>query len=400
MSDSSLHPYFAAQPAGDHIARRREELGAWLEIDLDRIAGNLAAIRARTGVEVMPVIKNDAYGHGLVPMAAFLESCGTKWLMVAMTAEALALRRAGIGCNIVNMDALHGPQQHRGIVAADITQVVYRQDQVEQLAAAAEAEDRCAGVFVKVDTGLRRVGVAHEEAVALIETIARSPALQIRGVFSTFMRSPAHDPVLIERFTGVLEALRRKGIDPGHTSMASSNAIFHRSGLPFAMVRPAMALLGIYPEPRDAACGLKLRQALAMFARIEHLKWVEEGQSVTYFGRFVAPSRMQIATLHTGFYDAIPREMANKGLIRIDGTLKRSCGSVSLNHYLFDATGTSARIGQAVEVIGRDGGNDLVQLAREAGWMVYSVLNHLSPFLPRIYLRDGKPIAILERDAG
>jgi alanine racemase len=131
-------------------------------------------------------------------------------------------------------------------------------------------------------------------------------------------------------------------------------------------------------------------------ARVEYAKWVEKGDSVTYYGRFIAPERMRVGTLHVGFYDGIPREMANKGRFRVGGEYKPSIGSVSLNHCLLDLTSTDASEGDVVEVIGKDGPNSLVKTAETAEWMVYSLMNHLNPATPRIYLEKGRPVALLE----
>lgn len=389
--------YFAQQPQPDAIEARMAEFGGWFEIDLDALAANLAAIRARCGVEIMPVVKNDAYGHGLIPISAALVEQGVDWLMVAKTSEALAIRAAGLDCQVVNMDALYGEAQVRRVVEAGVTQVVYTPELAASLSAAAAGLGRKAGVFVKVDSGLRRVGVPANEALAFMESLAADPWLEIRGTFSTFMQDPDKDRGMFESFQALLEALAAKGIDPGLRSMGSSHAIFHYPFSWLDMVRPAMALFGIYPEPADRDAGLALRQCLCFKARVEHLKWVEPGQSVTYFGRFTAPERMRIATLHVGFYDAIPREMANKGRVRVGDSIRSSIGSVSLNHFLFDATGLELEVGDAVEVFGREGENDLASTAKEAGWMVYSLLNHLNPFIPRIYTRGGRPVALLER---
>ncbi|MBT4169111.1 MAG: alanine racemase, partial [Rhodospirillaceae bacterium] len=137
------------------------ELGAWFEIDLDNLAFNLKTVRNRVGpgVEVMPVVKNDAYGHGLLPVVAALAGEGINWFMVARTAEALAIRGSGMACGIMNMDALYTDGQYQQAVVQDISQVVYTLDSAGKLNAAAQTVGRKAGVFVKIDTGLRRVGV-------------------------------------------------------------------------------------------------------------------------------------------------------------------------------------------------------------------------------------------------
>ena len=376
------------------------ELGAWFEIDLDNLAFNLKTVRNRVGpgVEVMPVVKNDAYGHGLLPVVAALAGEGINWFMVARTAEALAIRGSGMACGIMNMDALYTDGQYQQAVVQDISQVVYSLDSAGKLNAAAQTVGRKAGVFVKIDTGLRRVGVPHGEAVAFMEKIAALPQLEIRGMFSTFMLHPEQDADVLARFRAIMDALEKKGINPGLCSLAASHGIFHRPDAWLDMVRPAMTLFGVYLDHEDRSAGLALRQALCFKARIEHLKWIEAGDSVTYFGRFTAPQRMRVGTLHVGFYDAVPRELSNKGKILVDGVVRPCIGSVSLNHYLFDATDLNVQDGDVVEVYSREGENDVAGVSETAGWMPYSLLNHLNPFIPRIYYRGKMPVAILQRD--
>lgn len=391
--------YFKNQPSPADIEARMAALGAWFEIDLDNIAFNLKCLRDRVGpgVEIMPVIKNDAYGHGLRPIAAVLAEDGVKWFMVARTAEAFALRDAGIPGGVVNMDALYSEGQYQDAVKQDITQVVYTLAAAEKLNAAAESVGKKAGVFVKIDTGLRRVGVPDGEAVAFMEALAALAHVEIRGMFSTFMLHPEQDVDVLSRFRALMDALREKGIDPGLCSLAASHGIFHRPDAMLDMVRPALSLFGVYLKEEDRAEGVTLRQALCFKARIEHLKWVEAGDSVTYYGRFTAPDRMRVGTLHVGFYDAVPRELTNAGKILADGALRPVIGSVSLNHHLFDATGLNVTEGDVVEVFSREGENDVAGVSKTAGWMTYSLLNHLNPFIPRIYFRGNAPVAILER---
>ncbi len=388
--------YFTAQPSAEEIKRKIEGLGGWFEIDLDALSANLKAIRERTGVEVMLVVKNNAYGHGLRPICSALVGDGIKWLMVAKLSEALAIKSWDLPCHVVNMDALYTNGQFRQVVKSDVTQVVYTRDLMQRLNDAAVKLGRKAGVFIKIDTGLHRVGVADTSAISLIKEIAAMPGIEIRGTFSTLMQDDENDRLICERFEGVLDQMARAGIDPGFRSMASSHGVFHLPDSWFDMVRPAMSLFGIYPWAPDRDSGLELRQVLTFKARIEELKPVKNGETVTYFGRYTAERDMRVGTLHVGFYDGVPREMANKGTVLVSGKPCPSIGSVSLNHYLFDATDVEAKIGDVVEVIAKEGVNDLATTAETAGWMVYSLLNHLNPFVPRIYYSGGVPVALHE----
>jgi alanine racemase len=391
--------FFYQQPSPREIEARMGELGAWFEIDLDNITFNLKAIRDRVGptIEIMPVVKNDAYGHGLQPIVAALSEEGIRWFMVARTAEAEAIRSWGYSCGIMNMDVLYADLQFSRVVEQDISQVVYTLEAAQRLNTAAEALGKNAGVFVKIDTGLRRVGVPHGETVSFMERLAALPNLEIQGMFSTFMLNPEQDADVLSRFCAIMDELKEKGIDPGLCSLAASHGIFHRPDAWLDMVRPAMSLFGVYIKAEDREVDIPLRQALCFKARIELLKWVEAGDSVTYYGRFTAPKRMCIGTLHVGFYDAVPRELSNKGKVLVDGVIRPGIGSVSLNHYLFDATDLNVREGDVVEVFSRTGENDIAGVAETAGWMTYSLMNHLNPFIPRIYYRGNAPVAILER---
>ena len=161
-----------------------------------------------------------------------------------------------------------------------------------------------------------------------------------------------------------------------------------------------MRLYGVHPFEGDAESGLELRPVLSMKARIEYVKEVAKGDSVTYFGTFTAPAPMRIGTLHIGFRDALPREPANKARVGVGGRIMPGVGTVAPNHAPFDLTVTDARAGDEVEVFARLGANSLRAMAEAAGWMVYSLMNHLSPEIPRVFIRGGVPVALREPGVG
>ena len=394
MSDP--HPWFRSQPSAEEITRRLGEYSSWIELDLDHLSFNLARIRERVGVEVMPVVKNDAYGHGLVPITAHLVAEGIRWVMVAKLLEAERLRAAGVGCEVLVMDVLFSDAQCDRVVEQGLTMAVFTEEAALKLDAAGRRRGRVAQVFVKVDTGLRRVGVRHDLAPDLIERIARMPNVRVAGVFSSFMQHPDRDREMLARFKAVCAEVERRGVEIPFRTMASTNAIFHDPDAWLDMVRPAMCLYGVYPFDGDADSGLELRQVLSMKARVEYVKEVAKGDTVTYFGTFTAPAPMRIGTLHIGFRDALPRELANKARYGVGGRIMPGVGTIALNHALLDLTGTDAVAGDVVEVFSRKGENSLLAMARAAGWMVYSLMNHLSPDIPRVCYRDGVPVALCE----
>ena len=396
------HAWFRSQPDAAEITRRLDEHSSWIELDLDSLSFNLARIRERVGpeVEVMPVVKNDAYGHGLVPITAHLVGEGVRWVMVAKLLEAERLRAAGIECEVLVMDVLFTDAQCDRVVEQELTMAVFTEEAALRLDAAGRRRGRIAQVFVKVDTGLRRVGVRHDLAPDLIERIAAMPNVRIAGVFSSFMQHPDRDREMLERFKAVCGELERRGVEIPFRSIASTNAILHDPEAWLDMVRPAMCLYGVHPFDRDAESGLELQPVLSMKARVEYVKEVAKGDSVTYFGTFTAPAPMRVGTLHIGFRDAIPRELANKARYGVGGRIMPGVGTIALNHALLDLTGTDAVAGDVAEVFAHEGENSLLAMARAAGWMVYSLMNHLSPDLPRVCYRGGVPVALREPDAG
>jgi alanine racemase len=398
MATTVPRPVFQAQPSPAEIAARVAGYGAWLEIDLDAIGRNLGRLRRllAPGTDVMPCVKNNAYGHGLLPVVASLAEQGVRRVLVVRLREAEQIADAGIPVRVLTMGPLFTDIQYESVVRRGIVQTVYTREVAERLSDAAERLGREAAVFIKVDTGLRRVGVWHEEAADLIERVGKLPGVKVEGIFSTLSQNAEQDPVQLARLLAVDETLLRRGIAPGLRSLASSDATLHRPAAHLDLVRPGALLYGVYPEKKDLGAGLELEQALALRARIEHVKWVERGDSVTYWGRFVAPERMRIATLPVGFSDGLPRELANRARVLVGDRYQPSLGSVSLNHLVVDVTDAPAEPGDVVEVIGRRGENTLGRVAETAGWMVYSLLNHLSPATPRVYYRDGLPVALTE----
>ncbi|MCW4013959.1 MAG: alanine racemase [Candidatus Bathyarchaeota archaeon] len=391
-----MSSYFENQPTPSEIKERMKGYSSWLEINLDNIGNNLRDLQRHTDTTIMAVVKNNAYGHGLVPVTVYLESQGVEWCMVAKLYEALKLREAGLNLNILSMDVLFTPEQYLSVVEKKITQTIYTREDADKLQEAAEKAGKHAKVFIKVDTGLNRVGVRHSDAVSFIEYVHKLSMVDVEGIFSTFQQNPEMDKEMLDKLLTVDAGLKKKGINIPIRSMASTDATFHNPDGWLELVRPGMSLYGVYPEKKDLSAPVDLLQALSLKARIEYVKTVERGEGVTYWGKFVAPKRMRIGTIHAGFYDGVPREMANKGRILVNGVYKSSLGSVSLNHYLVDLDGVDAEKGTVVELIGETGENTLSKTAEIAGWMTYSLLNHLHANTPRVYYRGGEPVALLD----
>ena len=388
--------YFARQPSPKEIEKRVQGYPSWLEIDLDAITHNLEQIRKRVMVEVVPCVKTNAYGHGLVPVVAHMMNQGVESFLVAKLWEAEQIRDAKLDCVVVSMDPLFSDENCEKVVKLGITQTVYQKATADKLNGAAAKIKSKALIWVKMDTGLGRVGVRWTEAVELIKYISRLPNLEITGLFSTMSENDELDKVQIERMKSVSGELDRLGIRYGVRSMASGQAVFHKPYTFLDAVRPGLMLFGFYPDPEDRNSGLDLRQAFALKARVEQVKWVDEGESLTYSRRFTAPKRMKVGTVHIGYSDGFPRGLTNKGLVKVGERIMAVLGTVSVNHFLVDLDGTDVDVGGVVEAIGREGENNAHNISELAGIMTYSLMVGLNPLTPRVYYRAGKPVAVSE----
>jgi alanine racemase len=386
--------FFQRQPSPSKIAETVKGFQSWIEVDLDAIGHNLDQVRARTGREVIPCVKSNAYGHGIVPVVAYMEEKGVKRVLVAKLWEAEQLREAGIKLGIVNIDPLFTADQFEYVVGQGITHTVYRRETADALSDASEKLGKEAKVWVKVDTGLGRVGVRWSEALELISYVNSKPALMIDGVFSTLSEDDELDRLQVERLLEVKKRCQEKGIPVGTMSIASSNAVFYKPYAYLDAVRPGLMLLGMYPEEADKGKGIELRQSLCLKARVEQVKWVEAGESITYSRRFTAPSRMKVGTVHIGYSDGFPRGLTQKGKVRVGDEIRDVLGTVSVNHFLVDLTGTDLKPGDVVEAISREGENDTMEVATLAGIMTYSLANGLSLMMPRVYTEKGVPVAL------
>lgn len=388
--------FFARQLSTEEIEKRTEGFPSWLEIDLDAVTHNLEQVRERVRVEVIPCVKTNAYGHGLVPVVAHMMTTGVNKFLVAKLWEAEQIRDAGLECGVICMDPLFTKEQFETIVARDIMQTVYQKSTADCLNSVAEKQGKKARVWVKIDTGLGRVGVRWSDAATLVRYISSLPNVEVIGLFSTLSEDAELDRIQVDRLIDVSTKLDSYGVEYGIRSIASGNAVFHRPFTFLDAVRPGIMLYGFYPDPEDRDSGLDLRQAIAFKTRVEQVKWVEAGESLTYSRRFTAYARMKVGTVHIGYSDGYPRGLTGKGLVKVGGVVKPVLGTVSVNHFLIDLDGTDVEVGGVVEAIGREGENNAHKVAELAGIMTYSLMVGLHPLLPRVYFKNGKPVALSE----
>jgi alanine racemase len=357
----------------------------WVEIESGNLRRNVDAIRRRVeNRPILAVIKNNGYGMGVANAARLLEpEAAVRGFAVVKLQEAANLRDAGIRKPILLM----GPFDETNLEEAvfrEITPMVYTPlgDALERIAA---KRQRPIGIHVCVDTGIGRVGVPHRNAADLIRDLASRSSVRLEGVMMTFSEDPELDGEQKRRFNALTDSLAASGVALGMRHAASSFALFLHADSFLDMVRPGMAIYGVYSEQEfRGSTALDLRPALALKARVAYVKRLEAGDSAGYNRAYRAKEPVWIATLPVGHTDGLPRSVAGKASVRIGEKLYPIVASVSASHSIVEI-GRDKTVSAGDEVVifdWRDGSRP-EDLAKTSGASVYDLTMHLNPLLPR-----------------
>lgn len=357
----------------------------WIEIHADNLRHNVREI-ARRVVErpILAVIKNNGYGMGVVHAARLLEPLqAIAGFAVVKLHEAVTLRDAGIRKPVLLM----GPFDDKNLedaVARDITPMVYTPVGLA-LDRVARKLRKPVPIHICVDTGIGRVGVPHTQAAPLIRDLAGRQAIRIEGTMMTFTEDPQFDKEQLARFQALCDSLAKEGVRLGRKHAASSFGLFQHPDAFLDMVRPGMAVCGIYPEKEFRAAGvLALRPALGFKARVAYVKQLRKGESAGYNRAYVAKQDVWVATLPVGHADGLPRVAAKGARVRIGAEMYPLIASVSASHSIVEV-GPEPRvqIGDLATIFDWQEGSRPEDVAAACGSSVYDLTMHLNALLPR-----------------
>jgi len=356
------------------------------EVDLPAMAQNLAAVRAVAGeARVYAVVKADAYGHGLVPVARWLERQAVDGLCVALAEEGLTLRACGVTSPILVLSGAYA-DAHERVLAAHLTPVIHGFAQAEAFARASAG--RSVGVHLKLDTGMGRLGIPVDELGALLDALRRFPQLRIDGVmthFSSADSDAAYTRMQLGRFNAAVEAIRAHGHAPRVLHAANSAATYNFPEARFNLVRVGLALYGVAPAPSAAET---LLPVMRLRSEVLALRSLPAGSSVGYDRTHTTLRAARIATVPIGYGDGLMRVASNRGAMLVRGTACPIVGRISMDLTTLDVTDApGCELGDEVVVIGRQDGAEITaaQLADACDTIAYEVLTNISPRVPRFY---------------
>ncbi|MDX9757770.1 MAG: alanine racemase [Bacteroidota bacterium] len=362
-----------------------------IEVDLAALHANVARVRERVGdARIMATVKANAYGHGLLRTARELLRFGVDELGVAFLEEGIALRRAGVTAPILVLGGIIG-NQIAHFLEYDLQIPASSLFKLEQIEATAAAMGTRAMVHVKIDTGMGRIGIRHENAWRLFDALQESSHCELRGVFSHFASShdsdPAYTRLQLDRFLETLEYFPRHGLPMPVRHIANSAAVLQHPDSILDMVRPGIMLYGVYPSP-EVQRSVVLRPALRMKTRVVYFKVVREGASIGYDRTWTAVRDTRVVTLPVGYGDGYARSLSNRAQVLIHGKRYPIVGRISMDQCMVDIGQDSAYTGDEVVLIGtqNDGGVTIEELAEFCGTIPYEILTMLSARVPRRYV--------------
>lgn len=377
---------------------------AWAEIDLDAIAHNTREIKKLTGskVEMMGVVKADAYGHGVLEVVRTLLDNGVTQLAVSMLDEAIQIRKMGIDVPILVLNYTD-PARADEIIHNRVTQTVFSTDLAQALSAAAVRLGKDVRIHVKVDTGMTRVGfIPGYNAVRNIMEISRLPGIILEGIFTHFASADESDKsytlMQFERFMNLCTELTRAGIHIPVKHVCNSAGILQYPEMHLDIVRPGIILYGLYPS-REVAGKIDLRPAMTLKANVIFVKDVDKDTYVSYGRTFRTDRKSRIATIPIGYADGYTRLMSNKGKMLVNGEFAPVVGRICMDQCMLDVTDLEheVHVGDEVVIFGRQNGAciSVDEIAEQVGTINYELVCIIGKRIPRVYLKGGKICSVL-----
>jgi alanine racemase len=373
----------------------------WAEVSLTTLRQNFRTVQKHVGanVTVCAVVKADAYGHGAVECSRALEAEGARWLGVTSLDEAIPLREAGVGANILLMTGFWRGEEGE-IIRLHLTPTVWEPWHIESLDRAAAALGRAQHpVHLKVDTGMGRLGVGLDQLSGLLDGLKSAKHLMLDGLSTHLAASEILDaPSVAEQernFDTARRMVEEAGMKPVFVHMANTGAVISRRETWNSMVRPGVALYGYYlpfqragREVSGGTLRLAVKPVLTWKTRILSLRDFRANQPLGYGATYVTKAPAHVAVLPVGYADGFNRQLSNRGRVIVREHYAPIVGRISMDLTLADVTGIpGVAVGDEVILLGTGEGLsvDALEHAELANSTPYEILCNISKRVPRKY---------------
>lgn len=367
----------------------------YVEINRDRLTGNYRAIqKAVAPAAVMPILKANAYGHGLVEVARHFASLDVPYLGVAFLEEGILLRESGVNTPILVLGGILGNQVPL-FLDYDLTLTASSVEKLQQTNDAARAMGVTAKVHLKIDTGMERIGVHYYSADSLLEAALECDYCQVEAIYSHFANSDSADlgsaRLQLDRFNTVLDFYSQRGLPPPKRHIANSGAILQLPESHFEMVRAGILLYGVHPSlevPRT----IPVRPTLSWKSLVVYFKVVKPGHPVSYGSTWQSDHMVRVVTVPVGYGDGYFRSLSNNSRVIIRGKKYPVVGRICMDQTMVNIEWETAYNGDEVILLGESETSDEAitceDLAAWAGTIPYEILTNINTRVSRVYTSD------------
>jgi alanine racemase len=359
----------------------------YLEIDLPQLRKNIEAIRAHVApAKVMPMVKANAYGHGLDGVAPYIEPYVDSF-GVAILEEGIRLRELGVTKPILVAGGTL-PEQLPAFIEHDLTLTASSIELLASADALADSAKKKLIAHLKIDTGMERVGVHYYEAESFLEQSLKYKNVEIEGIYTHLANSESSDLIharqQLERFREVLRFYEKRSLPTPTTHMANSGAILQFPESHMDMVRPGLMLYGLYPL--GVSHTVDIAPALTWRSKVAYSKITRPGHPVSYGSLWQSDSERRIVTIPCGYADGYFRRMTNQAQVVVNGRKYPQVGRICMDQFMVDVGKDAAEVGDDVILLGE--GITAFDLAEWAGTNEYEVLTNISARVPRLYIKE------------
>ncbi len=363
-----------------------------VEVNLDRLAENYRTIQDKVApAKIMPILKANAYGHGLVEIARWFQSLGADYLGVAFLEEGILLRERGIHIPILVLGGILGNQIPH-FLEYDLTITASSVEKVWQVDEVAEQLGVTARVHLKIDTGMERIGVHYYSAGTLLEAAVQCRHVDLEGIYSHFANAESADlsysRLQLERFQEVLHFFEVRGLPtPKLRHMANSGGILQLPEANFDIVRPGLLLFGVYPDPATYR-SIRVQPTLSWKSRVVYFKVIQPNHPVGYGSTWQTDHMVRAVTVPVGYGDGYFRSMSSNAEVLIRGRRYPVIGRISMDQIVVNIEWETAYNDDEVVLIGEMGEEQITveELAGWAGTIPYEILTNINTRVPRVYL--------------
>lgn len=373
----------------------------WAEINLDNLAHNIREVRKHTDKDalVTAVVKANGYGHGSVEISRTFLDNGADRLAVALLTEAIELRKGNITEPILIL-GYTPPTQYEKLLEYNIIQTIYNYEDAKILSNKAVELGKKATIHIKIDSGMGRIGfLPIEDSIKDIINISKLPNIYVEGIFTHLAKADeidkSHAMEQFEKYMKVVNNLEKHGLSIPIKHVSNSAGIIDIPKFNLNMVRAGIMIYGFYPS-EEVEKNMKLKPAMALKAKISHLKVVPKGTGISYGQIFVTEKESKIATIPIGYADGFTRMLTGKAEVAVRGKRAKIVGKICMDQCMIDVTNIDdVKLGDEVVIFGY--GLDCPsadELASKLGTINYEIVCMVGRRVPRVYMSGEKIVKI------